>query len=318
MHAGSIILALFLLFVDSGKYLSQEQIHFYNENGYIILRQFSNIEEMTVLKREINKMIDGWVEEADSGFSTLDRGQMNLDKFLGSANKIEFFVDPSFRNDGKITVDKHKALNKVGHGLPLFDNMFKVFTLNCELERIAQDLGLASPQLTQTMYIFKQPNGGEAVPVHQDSTYLFTKPKQSCLGFWWAVDDATEENGCLWALPGSHNSKIEHHFRRVYNENGTVELRFENLETGEFFVNNPEDGKEITEEYVPLPMKRGDLVVFSGRLLHASKQNWSAKERHSYQIHMTDMETPWSEYNWMQYPEGEEFLRFQCQNKQEL
>ena len=37
-----------------------------------------------------------------------------------------------------------------------------------------------------------------------DSTFLYTEPEQSCTGFWWAVDDATIENGCLWAIPGSH------------------------------------------------------------------------------------------------------------------
>jgi len=308
------LLVVMLIHHASGKYLNQEQIDFFNENGYIILRKFSTIEEMNVLKKEMDKLISDWQpEEDDSEFSTLDRGQISVEKFLDSADKIEFFVDPNFRKNGNLTVEKRRALNKVGHALPKFDNMFRVFTQNCELSKIAQDLGHELPQVTQTMYIFKQPNGGEAVPVHQDSTYLFTEEKQSCLGFWWAVDDATEENGCLWALPGSHNTPIEHHFRRVYDDDGNVTLRFENLDSGEFHVNDPSDRKEMTDKYVPLVMQRGDLVVFSGRLLHASKQNWSEKERHSYQIHMTDEKTPWSVFNWMQYPEGEEFMKFNCE-----
>lgn len=53
------------------------------------------------------------------------------------------------------------------------------------------------------MYIFKQPSiGGEVAP-HQDSTFLHTEPL-SCVGFWWALEDADRQNGCLWGYPGVH------------------------------------------------------------------------------------------------------------------
>ena len=45
------------------------------------------------------------------------------------------------------------------------------------------------------MYIFKQGKIGGEVTSHQDSTYLFTTPHQTCLGLWLALDDATVENG---------------------------------------------------------------------------------------------------------------------------
>lgn len=44
--------------------------------------------------------------------------------------------------------------------------------------------------------------GGEVIP-HQDNTFMYTEPL-SLLGFWWALEDATKENGCLWVLPKSH------------------------------------------------------------------------------------------------------------------
>ena len=54
------------------------------------------------------------------------------------------------------------------------------------------------------MYIFKNPKiGGEVVP-HCDNSFLTTDP-WSCTGVWIALDDATIENGCLWAVPKSHN-----------------------------------------------------------------------------------------------------------------
>ena len=52
------------------------------------------------------------------------------------------------------------------------------------------------------------------VTSHQDSTFLFTEPKQSCLGLWLALEDATETNGCLWCRPGSHREPVRRQFVR--------------------------------------------------------------------------------------------------------
>ena len=63
------------------------------------------------------------------------------------------------------------------------------------------------------MYIFKQAFvGGEVCP-HQDGAFLYTEP-QTCIGFWWPLDDCVKENGCLWAVPGSHNEGVKRRFKR--------------------------------------------------------------------------------------------------------
>ena len=70
------------------------------------------------------------------------------------------------------------------------------------------------------MYSFKQPRIGGEVTSHQDSTFLFTEPRQTCLGLWLALEKATEENGCVWGRPGSHNEPV----RRRFWEGGMAEL----------------------------------------------------------------------------------------------
>ena len=55
--------------------------------------------------------------------------------------------------------------------------------------------------------VFCKPAGtGRAVPWHQDGHYWPIRPlaTTSC---WIAFDDATVENGCLRALPGSHRAR---------------------------------------------------------------------------------------------------------------
>jgi len=305
------------------QFLSETQVSFFNENGYLILREFSTASEMETLKKEMNRLIDDWDPDLDSVFSTQERdltvdpdAEHQENKFLRSADRIEFFLDNTFIENGTITKPKHLALNKVGHALHSENQVFEEFTQDCRIAHVAQDLDRLIPTLTQTMYIFKQPDGGEKVPAHQDSVFLYTTPKQSCLGFWWAVDEATLENGCIWAIPGSHKNGIHYHWRR--DEPDSQALRFHNTDTGEISDNLPDDFSELSDDYVPLPMNKGDLLLIHGAVFHASKPNYSKKERHSYQIHLIDGRTEWSPLNWMQYPEGKQFPTFTCLDKEEL
>ena len=54
--------------------------------------------------------------------------------------------------------------------------------------------------------------GGE-VGCHQDATFLFTS-RPACVGLWFALEDATIENGCLWAPPGGHRGPLRSRFVR--------------------------------------------------------------------------------------------------------
>ena len=46
---------------------------------------------------------------------------------------------------------------------------------------------------------------------HHDSTFLHTDPP-SVVGLWWALEGSTRQNGCLWALPGSHRGGVARRF----------------------------------------------------------------------------------------------------------
>ena len=72
---------------------------------------------------------------------------------------------------------------------------------------------MADPLLLQSMVIFKQAQTGGEVHIHQDATWLYTEPS-SVLGFWFALEDATIDNGCIWAQPGGHRSGLRARFRR--------------------------------------------------------------------------------------------------------
>ena len=48
---------------------------------------------------------------------------------------------------------------------------------------------------------------------HQDGTFLRNDPL-NLTGFWFPIDDATKENGCLWYVPGSHRKPVTRRFVR--------------------------------------------------------------------------------------------------------
>jgi len=106
-----------------------------------------------------------------------------------------------------------QAINKVGHGLHDLDPVFGKWSYEARVGSICRDLGMTRPQAVQSMYIFKQAFVGGEVGAHQDGAFLYTEP-QTCIGLWWALDDCRKDNGCLWAVPGSHKLPVRRRFAR--------------------------------------------------------------------------------------------------------
>jgi phytanoyl-CoA hydroxylase len=134
------------------------------------------------------------------------------------------------------------------------------------------------------MYVFKQPEIGGEVTCHQDATFLYTEPS-SVTGFWFALEDATPENGCMWALAGGHKAGLKSRFVRAAG-GGT---RFEVYD----------DGGWPDERLVPLEVKKGALIVLHGLLPHLSRVNRSTRSRHAYTLHVIDGRCRYPEDNWL-------------------
>ena len=155
---------------------------------------------------------------------------------------------------------------------------------------MAADVGLVDPKLLQSMYIFKGPHIGGEVTCHQDATFLYTDPV-TCTGFWFAIEDANLENGCLWAVPGGHRAGMRKRFVRNDPSDDTAGTRF------------VVDGPDITSEgAVPLEARAGTLVVLHGLLPHLSGPNRSSKRRDAYSLHVIDGVADYPADNWLRRP----------------
>lgn len=215
------------------------------------------------------------------------------------------FID-AFDSAGNLTKPKALAINKIGHYLHVLSPPFAALLSPSSTHSpsaIARSLGFRTPQCLQSMIICKQPEIGGAVPPHQDSVFLYTDPP-SAVGFWYALEDATVENGCLSFLPGSHKtSAVAKRFVRREDGKGTefVENGGEVFPPGKEY--GVEEEKRGEEEYVLGEVKAGTLVLIHGNILHKSEKNVSKKGRIIYTFHVIEGEgARYDERNWLQPP----------------
>ena len=212
---------------------------------------------------------------------------------INPANKWRDKIRVSWHQGGNMPKSplSYVDLNKIGHGLHVLDEVFKEYSFSEKVVGLTKELGWKSPVLPQSMYIFKQPGIGGEVSCHQDGTFLYTDPL-TVTGFWFAVEDATIDNGCLWAAPGGHKPPLRKVFRRVGSDDeGTV---FEDLDETPL----PDPAKDL----VPLEVPAGTMVILNGKLPHWSDVNRSPVSRHAYTLHCISASATYPDWNWLQRP----------------
>lgn len=271
----------------AGGRLTDEMLAEFGEVGVLILRDFVSTDACDALRaRAAELIVEFDPSEVRSVFSTTKQTQLDDNYFIDSGDKIRFFLeDDAFDENGDLRQSKEHSLNKMGHAMHDLDPVFDQFSRTPELAEAVKRIGFLEPVILQSMYIFKPPNIGGEVVCHQDSTYIYTEP-ESCVGLWFALQDATMENGCMQFIPGGHKLPLKQ--RNYRGANG--KLVTETLDDSPW----PEERKR------PAEAPAGTLVIFDGRAPHLSAANRSPKSRHAYTLHVIDQNCRYPEENWLQ------------------
>ena len=266
--------------------LTNAQLDRYQRDGFLVLEGIIDASSCDGLRAHTKRLVDAFEPQSvKTIFSSRNQHQHANDYFLASASNVSFFFEEdAFDEKGELRQPKDRSINKMGHAMHDLDPDSDRFSRTPVLAQIVERLGVEHPHLVQSMYIFKPPEIGGEVLCHQDATYLYTEPV-SVIGLWFALEDATCENGCLWALPGGHKHGLKSRFRRAHGDGLTTDVL--------------DDTVWPTDELVPIEVAKGTLVVLDGQCPHYSAPNLSAKSRHAYSLHVIDGACEYPRDNWL-------------------
>ena len=271
--------------------LTAAQIQHFHQQGYLVLPGFKSASALATAVTRAQELVEAFEPGTQaSRFSTRNRSLVADAALLASAHAVQgFFEEEALDAQGLLRVAKSRSINKIGHALHELDPVYRTFSHGPALARLVADLGLQQPQVRQSQLIFKQPHIGGEVGWHQDATFFVTTP-QTVTTLWFALEDATLDNGCLWLEPGGHRGP-----RGVLREQYVCQhrqLRMVPLDPTPW----PDASQALA-----LPVPAGTLVCFDGLLPHFSAANRSPRSRLAYTLHVTDGRARYSPLNWLQH-----------------
>ncbi len=207
---------------------SQANLDEFAKDGFTIARGLFSQDEVDKFSGYFTSMVerggDGWAEsEVDpNNADPLKRYPRLLQPHRGDEVAFNFMIDPR--------VNSH--LTAYGEG---------------------------EPYAVQTMVYFKPP-GGRGQNLHQDNMYLLVEPG-TCMAAWLALDDCTEENGCMVLVPNNPDLPL------------ICQIEKAGLDKEQW--NNTMTPIPPGVEPIPALMKRGDVLFFNGNVIHGSYMNKS-------------------------------------------
>ena len=155
--------------------LTNEQLTFYKENGYIAGIQVLNSEQINLLESELHEFIQ-------PGYSNDLFYEFNSNESLDSTRTL-FHALGAWR----ISKGFHDILWNPAVVIPA-----------------SQLLGDASVRFWHDQIFYKPAKHGGVVAWHQDYSYWTRTVPMNHLTCWFSLDDSDRNNGCLHYVPKSH------------------------------------------------------------------------------------------------------------------
>jgi len=228
--------------------LTQAQIDSFHENGFLHIPQLFTEEEITALSLDLDNLIEEWAI-TDQGWTGPWR---------------EAYFDENLDEQVKLTAM---------HDLHLYSAAWARAVTNPKLAQALSQLLGSSVELHHSTMHIKPPQTGHPFPMHQD--YPFYEHEDGrYIDALVHLDDTFHENGEIRFLAGSHKQgKIPH---VTQFPDGTPCAP--HLPTDEYKL----------EDTVPVPAKRGDVVLFHLYCIHGSYINQTKEPRRMVRVGYRD------------------------------
>ena len=169
--------------------LTQEEIDLFNEQGFLPREGLLNALEVKALHLRLED-IGNEVVEFPSEY-------VQIEPMVKSGEIVEDSV--RFNNVRKIW------------NLTKYDELFKEYARHPAILDVVYSLIGPNLKIYLDQTLCKPPKIGSPKPPHQDSAYWTNIDPPNLVICWMALDDATEENGCMRFIPGSHKLGVVEH-----------------------------------------------------------------------------------------------------------
>jgi phytanoyl-CoA hydroxylase len=227
--------------------LTQEQIDFYHENGFLHIPQVFDKAEIDELSDEMDRLVEEWAFTSP-GWSGPWR---------------QAYMDPETEKQSKLTAM---------HDLHFYSAAWMRAVTHPKLVAAMSDLLGPNVELHHSTMHIKPPQTGHPFPMHQDNPF-YHHSNERYADVLVHLDDTSHANGEIRFLAGSHKAGPLPHI--IHTESGpcTPHLPFEVFKL---------------EETVPVPAKRGDVVVFNLFTIHGSYINTTKQPRRLVRVGYRD------------------------------
>ena len=165
---------------ESPVLLSDAQLEQYQRQGYVVVNDLLSPAEVNGLGERVREYTHGGRAPGD----------------------LRVQVEPRIAR-GELTVDHPgDGIRKID-GLVEHDDRFQALGVHQNIVSAIEQIVGPDIKMYRNALLLKPPAVGSPKGMHQDSPYWPIQPMDLC-SCWFALDDATPENGCMAVLPGWH------------------------------------------------------------------------------------------------------------------
>lgn len=235
--------------------LTEDQVEFFKENGYVAGIQVLSDEQIETLRDELDRFFDPdheghelWYEYHANESSSEGRVLFHS---LGA-----WRISPGF----------HDVLWNPAFLVPASQLLAAVVEMNEDAEFSSSEANGEAPVRFWHDQLFCKPaHHGGVVAWHQDYSYWTRTQPMAHLTCWTGLDQATEENGCMNYVPGSHTWDLLPLTDLADNMEAIHEVLSEE--------------QEAQFDPVPIELEAGEATFHHPLLVHGSYENKSERPR---------------------------------------
>jgi phytanoyl-CoA hydroxylase len=232
--------------------LTDEQLQQFDQNGFIILRDFADKEMCAAI---------------------LDVAKVHL-KYKIEPIETEVGYDGKSKEFRTDVTDYSSMSEKAGTVVRRLrqvysrDILFKEWMEDTEIRPVLQQILHDQVVITTAHHnsiMTKMPYQSTETRWHQDRRY-WRYSDDNLVSIWLALDDEYSENGVLEFIPGSHR----------------MQFKSEQFDEKEYFREDFDKNIPILEKKISTTLKKGDVVIFHSLLLHRANKNNTDKPKISF------------------------------------